>query len=113
MKHFVSQMIVLTALASAAMFAMTGCGPKTQSETAQPTSTPIAEGQVAYTVPAGELDNPDNSPIYVCPMEEHKEQVSLDPEARCKLCNMKLMPLEDAEKGWGGEPDHDHSGSSD
>ncbi len=80
------------------LFALAACGPKTESAAPEPSAEPAAD--VTYTVLASELDNPDNNPVYVCPMQEHREQVSLDPEARCSLCSMKLVPLEEAKKAW-------------
>ena len=82
-----------------AAFALAGCGPKTESAAPGPSAKPAAE--VTYTVIASELENPEGKPVYVCPMKKHREHVSLDPEARCKLCNMKLAPMEEAKKAWG------------
>jgi hypothetical protein len=89
----------MAAVGLALVLALAGCGPKTESAAPGPGAGPAE--QVTYTVLASELENPDNKPVYVCPMEEHREQVSLDPEARCKLCNMRLMPMEDAKEAWG------------
>jgi len=93
----------LLALVSVAISALASCGPKTESLAPQAPGSAMEE--VTYTVAASELQNPDNKPVYVCPMEMHKEQVSLDPEARCKLCKMKLAPLEEAEKAWSRKGD--------
>lgn len=89
----------LLVLVSVVVSALPGCGPKTES--VAPQAPGGAVGEVTYTVPASELDNPDNRPVYVCPMKVHRDQVSLDPDARCKLCRMKLAPMEEAEKAWG------------
>ena len=89
----------IVAVGLAVLFALAGCGPKTESAAPGPSTGPA--GQVTYTVLASDLENPDNKPVYVCPMEEHREQVSLDPDARCKLCDMKVVPMEEARKAWG------------
>jgi hypothetical protein len=81
------------------MFAIAGCGPKTESAAPGPSAQPAAD--VTYTVLASELENPEGNTVYVCPMEEHKDQVSLDPDARCRLCNMKLVPTAEAKQAWG------------
>ena len=91
----------LLAVGLTLMLAPGGCGPKTESGMPEPSDNSGPE--VTYTVLAEELENPDGKAVYVCPMEEHKDQVSLDPDARCKLCNMKLVPLEEAEKVWAAE----------
>jgi len=89
----------IAAVGLALMFAVAGCGPKTESAAPGPSAQPAAD--VTYTVLASELENPEGKTVYVCPMKEHREQVSLDPDARCKLCNMKLVPMEEAKKAWG------------
>jgi len=94
------QRLILIAIVVAAGLALvlsSGCGPK---DTGTPETSVTATEEVTYTVPAGELDNPEGKPVYVCPMEEHKDQVSLDPDARCQLCGMKLVRLEEAQAVW-------------
>lgn len=89
----------VAAIGLGVVLAAGGCGPKPESAAPGPGVGPAAE--VTYTVPASELENPENKPVYVCPMKSHRDQVSLDPEARCKLCGMKLVPMEEAKKAWG------------
>jgi hypothetical protein len=92
--------VVGTAAVGLAMIlTVAGCGPKTESAAPGPSAQPPAD--VTYTVLASELENPEGKTVYVCPMEEHRDQVSLDPDARCKLCSMKLVPMEEAKKAWG------------
>ena len=91
--------IAVLVVGLAVVSAVVGCGPKTEPGAPGPSAEPVAE--VTYTVPASELENPESKPVYVCPMKEHREQVSLDPDARCSLCNMKLTPMTEAEKAWG------------
>ncbi|NIM07278.1 MAG: hypothetical protein GTN69_08720 [Armatimonadetes bacterium] len=112
MNTYLLRTICLLAVVSIAAFALIGCAGKTESGAPQPTGASTAQApmeEVVYTVSAGELENPDNKPVYACPMEEHKDQVSLDPNARCSICKMKLVPLEEAEKAGGGEADENHS----
>jgi len=93
--------LALVAAAGLALVASSGCGPK---DTGTPETSVTATEEATYTVPAGELDNPEGKPVYVCPMEEHKDQVSLDPDARCQLCGMKLVPFEEAQAAWSAAP---------
>jgi hypothetical protein len=95
----------LLTLAALTVLTLSGCARRTPPA-APPPQTKTA---VTYTVPAAELENPDNKPVYVCPMEEHKDQVSLDPEAHCKLCDMKVIPLEEAKKAWAGSAEMGHA----
>ena len=85
-----------------ALLAFAGCGTA-QEQVMQP-ATEGADTTV-YTVTRAELENPENRTVYVCPMVEHKDQVSLDPDARCSLCGMAVIPLEEAEKNWAKDGD--------
>ena len=102
--------VSLACVALAGAWALAGCG-RGAAKPPRPPATSSRERSVAYTVPATQLRNPEGRPVYVCPMYEHRDQVSLNPEARCRLCGMKLEPLPDARRAWAkqglvaGEPE--------
>ena len=82
-------------IVAAALLVLSGCGQKTQPGTSQPPAIVSgSEASASYTVAASELKNPENKPVYLCPM--HRDQVSLNPEARCSICRMRLVPQEES-----------------
>jgi len=95
---------ILLAALGLGLFAVIASGCGGGGEPAAQTTVSEA-GQTVYTVTRAELQNPGNKTLYVCPMVEHQDQVSLDPEARCSLCGMAVIPLEEAEKNWAEEGD--------
>jgi hypothetical protein len=88
-------------LAAVLVLVLGGCAKKAEQAGPASTETSAAGRAGPKTVASASLQNPENKPVYVCVMQEHKDQVSLDATARCSLCGMKVIPMTKAEKVWG------------